>query len=466
MENMISDRHAATHESLQCVTAGHLGSASFRQEYGLKYAYLAGAMYKGIASVELVTAMGKAGMMGYFGTGGLTLEETESAIRQIRDSLADEHAFGMNLLANVDRPEEEMSRVELYLQHNVRFVEASAYMNLTAAVVRYRLHGLKQTDRGIIGPNRLLVKLSRPEVASVFMRPAPEEIVRELLQAGHISREEAELAKRVPVAQDICVEADSAGHTDRGNAYILLPTIRRLAERISHEQGYTSPFHIGAAGGIGTPEAALAAFILGADFIETGSINQCTVESGTSEAVKAMLQHIDVQDTTYAPAGDMFELGARVQVLKRGLFFPARANKLYDLYTRYNALEEIDEKTQKQIQEKYFKRSFDDVWLEVSQYVSTYYPELLKSVIASPKKKMALIFRWYFNYSSQLALRGSDENVVDYQVHCGPALGAFNQWVRHTPREKWHNRRVADIALLIMNETARMLNDKIAIYIR
>jgi trans-AT polyketide synthase/acyltransferase/oxidoreductase domain-containing protein len=91
---------------------------------------------------------------------------------------------------------------------------------------------------------------------------------------------------------------------------------------------YDKPIHVGAAGGIGTLHAAAAPFIMGADFILTGSINQCTVEAGTSDAVKDLLQELNVQDTAYALAGDMFEIGARVQVAKRGLFFPARANKL------------------------------------------------------------------------------------------------------------------------------------------
>ena len=72
--------------------------------------------------------------------------------------------------------------------------------------------------------------------------------------------------------------------------------------------------------GIGTPEAAAAAFLLGAEFIGTGSINQCTVEAGTSDSVKDLLQEANVQDTSYAPAGDMFEAGARVQVLKKACF--------------------------------------------------------------------------------------------------------------------------------------------------
>jgi trans-AT polyketide synthase/acyltransferase/oxidoreductase domain-containing protein len=42
---------------------------------------------------------------------------------------------------------------------------------------------------------------------------------------------------------------------------------------------YHKKIRIGAAGGIGTPEAAAVAYMLGAEFIMTGSINQCTVEA-------------------------------------------------------------------------------------------------------------------------------------------------------------------------------------------
>ena len=202
--------------------------------------------------------------------------------------------------------------------------------------------------------------------------------------------------------------------------------------------------------------------MLGAEFILTGSINQCTVEAGMSAVVKDMLQGINVQDTTYAPAGDMFELGAKVQVLRRGVFFPARANKLYALYQQYNSLAEIDAKTQRQIQDKYFKRSFDDVWAETKAYYQRTLPAEVEMAERNPKHKMALIFRWYFVHSTRLAMTGSDEQRVDYQVHCGPALGAFNQWVKGTALEDWHNRHVAEIGEKLMQETAALLNRRFA----
>ncbi|MDO0929451.1 hypothetical protein QQY24_30075 [Streptomyces sp. TG1A-8] len=54
-------------------------------------------------------------------------------------------------------------------------------------------------------------------------------------------------------------------------------------------------------GGIGTPEAAGAVFLLGADFVPTGSVNQCSVEAATSAEVKDILQEAHEYDVDSAP---------------------------------------------------------------------------------------------------------------------------------------------------------------------
>jgi trans-AT polyketide synthase/acyltransferase/oxidoreductase domain-containing protein len=293
------------------------------------------------------------------------------------------------------------------------------------------------------------------------MSPAPEAMVRDLVAAGRLTAGEAELGRHVPVAGEVCVEADSGGHTDGGVAYALMPAMLRLRDDMMAMHRYSKRIRIGSAGGIGTPEAAAAAFILGADFITTGSINQCTVEAGTSDAVKDMLQDMDVQDTAYAPAGDMFESGAKVQVLRKGVFFPGRANKLYELYTRYNSLDEIDPHTRKQIEEKYFGRSFEDVWAETKSYYARSNPGRAAQE-PTPKQKMSLVFRWYFIHTTRLAMRGIEDGRVNYQVHCGPALGAFNQWVKGTPLESWRNRHVADLAERIMTGAASVLSRRLS----
>lgn len=437
-----------------------LGSAMFRERFGIRYAYVAGGMYRGIATPRLVVRMGKAGLIGFFGTGGLPPAEIEKGIQYIQGELRHGEAYGMNLLANYAYPEFERQTVELYMRYQVRRIEAAAYMQMTPALVLFRAKGLKRGASGRIeSSHRILAKVSRPEVAEAFMSPSPDYLIQQLLKDGQITAEQAELARQVPVSEDICVEADSGGHTDGGIPTVLFPAMLQLKRQMEQKFGYAEPICMGLAGGIGTPEAAAAAFMMGADFILTGSINQCTVDAGTSDDVKAMLQDINVQDTAYAPAGDMFETGASVQVLKKGVFFPTRANKLFSLYSHYASLDEIPEKTRKQLQTTYFKKTFEEVWDETRQYLDKQglQHEVIKAE-ANPKHKMALVFRWYFGYSTRLALSGAQDSRVNYQVHTGPALGAFNQWVKGTPIEAWSNRHADEIGKLLLTETAAYLS--------
>lgn len=440
------------------IVAESLGSEEFRKEHNVTYAYAAGGMYRGIASKELVARMGKAGLMAYFGTGGLDVNEIEKAIQYIQHELNPGQPYGMNLLCNYIVPNMEDEAVDLFLGYGVRDIEASAFIEIKPSLVRYRLKGLSKDGNGRVSVlNRIQAKVSRPEVAEAFLSPAPERIIEALLVANMITQDEAALSREVPMADDLCVEADSAGHTDQGVAYALMPAMLKLRDTVTEKYGYSREVRVGAAGGIGTPEAAAAAFVLGADFIVTGSINQCTIEAGTSDAVKDLLEQANVQDTEYAPAADMFEMGTRVQVLKKGLFFPARARKLYDLYRQHNSLDDIDDNTRKQLEERYFKRTFDEIYEEAKNY---YPAHEIERADRDPKARMAIIFRWYFHHASDLALGGNKERKVDYQIHCGPALGAFNQWVKGTALENWRNRHVDEIAEKLMRDTAELLNQR------
>lgn len=444
-----------------------LGSKAFREDYALRYAYVGGGMYKGVASKEMVIRLGKAGMLGFLGTGGVGLEKMASDIRFIQGELKNGESFGVNLLYNLTNPEMEEQTVDVFLRTGVTKIEAAAFMQMTPALVKYRLTGLHRNTQGkILANHKIMAKVSRPEMATLFLSPAPERIVKSLLQQGKVTSEQAEWSRTIAMADALCVEADSGGHTDQGVAYVLTPAMIRLRDEKMKEHGYARIIHVGAAGGIGTPEAAAAAFTLGADFILTGSIHQCTIESGTSEAVKDILQTLEVQDTAYAPAGDMFEIGSKVQVVKKGIFFPARASKLYELYKQYQSLDEIDEKTRTQIQEKYFKKSFDAVWKECEVYYAKSAPQELEKARQNPKGKMALVFKWYFGYSSDLALSGSRESKVDYQIHSGPSLGAFNQWVKGTELESWRNRHVDVVGKKLMEGTARLLAEQLGRYIQ
>lgn len=448
--------------SQKSITASKLGSQVFKKKNKCKYAYYAGSMYKGISSAELVISMGKAGHMSFLGTGGMRFNAVEDAIKQIQQALGDMHPFGVNVLCNFGFPQEEEKLIDLLLKNDVSTIEASAFMQVMPSLVRYRLNGIKKLPNGQIHiPNQIIAKVSRPEVAEQFMRPAPQKIIQSLLQSGAINQEQAQLAEVVPVAQFICVEADSGGHTDMGVAMSLLPSIQALASRVMKSTQLVDKVEVGLAGGLGTPTAIAAAFVMGAAFVATGSVNQCTVEAGTSEIVKDMLQEIDVQDTAYAPAGDMFELGAKIQVVRKGCFFPARANKLYELYQRFEGLEHLDGKTKEQLEKKYFKRSIDSVWEETRAYYEKAAPKEIEKALGSPKHKMVLIFKWYFVHTTRLSLEGQSSEKVNFQIHSGPALGAFNQLVKGTELENWRSRRVSQIAEYLMVGAAKELKARV-----
>ena len=120
----------------------NLGDASFCAEHRLRYPYVSGAMANGIGSAEIVEAMGRAGMLGIFGAAGLPLATVEAAIDRLGRSLGSSVAHGFNLIHSPNEPALEEAVVALYLRRGVRLVEASAYLDLTLPVVRYRVHGI------------------------------------------------------------------------------------------------------------------------------------------------------------------------------------------------------------------------------------------------------------------------------------------------------------------------------------
>jgi trans-AT polyketide synthase/acyltransferase/oxidoreductase domain-containing protein len=440
-------------------TVERLGSRAFCADFGVRYAYLAGGMYQGISSVDVVVRMARAGLLGFFGAGGLRLPAIEAAILAIQKQIPHGAPYGINFIAQTHVPQFEDDLADLLMKHGVTTIEASAFMQVTPALVRYRAKGLERNGSRIRARHRIVAKVSRPDVAEPFLSPAPETILAKLIASGLITPDEAELLRAVPVADAVCVEADSGGHTDQRMPLTLLPAILAVRDRCAAITPRFGRVHVGTAGGIGTPEAAAAMFILGADFILTGSINQCTVEAATSDAVKDLLQGMNVHDTDYAPSGELFELGSKVQVLKKGIFFPARANKLVALYRQHESLDEIDAKTRSLIEERYLKRGFDQVFEEIA---SAYPGPDVERARRSPKHKMALVFRRYFRDSTRWALAGNLEHKVDFQVQCGPAQGAFNQWVGGNGLASWRDRHVDGIAERLMDETASLLNRRFA----
>ena len=431
-----------------------LGDANFRKTYGLKYNYMGGAMANGISSAELVIAMGKAGMLCSFGAGGLIPQKIEVALDKIQAALPN-GPYAVNLIHSPNEVALEREAAELFLRRGVKVIEASAFMDLTPFVVQYRAAGLgKNADGSVNIGNRIIAKVSRLEVAEKFMRPAPEKMLAELVASGKVTAEQAELAKCVPMADDITVEADSGGHTDNRPLVCLLPSVINLRNSIQTEMNYSEAVRVGAGGGISTPESALGAYMMGAAYLVTGSVNQACRESGSSDHVRKVLAQAGMTDIMMAPASDMFEMGVKLQVLKKGSLFPLRAQKMYDLYTTYECWEDIPEKERSVMEKTVLKDSFNGIWEKCVQFFQERDPEQITRANNNPKRKMALVFRWYLGLSSSWANGGVKGRELDYQIWCGPAMGAFNQWVRGTRLENWENRYAGEVGLELLKGAA------------
>ena len=434
-----------------------LGDTSFCSDHGLQYPYVAGAMANGIGSVEVVEAMGRSGMLGFFGAAGLPLEKVKAAVDRLCADLGD-IPFGVNLIHSPNEPDLEMAVVNLLLDRGVKLIEASAFLKLTPPVVKYRVKGLHRDEQGrIVAPNHVIAKVSREEIAEKFFSLPPDKLLQKLLDSGDITPEEAELAQHIPMAQDVSAEADSGGHTDHRPALSLLPTLLSLRDRLQKQFNYNVSLRVGLGGGISTPESAAAAFAMGAAYLVTGSINQACQESGTSDMVRQMLAETRQADVAQAPAADMFEMGVKVQVLKRGTMFSMRGGKLYELYRSCGSMDEIPQAEREKLEKQVFRKPLDEVWADTRAFFQVRDPRQIERAERDPKHKMALVFRSYLGQSSNWANSGVEDRKMDFQIWCGPAMGAFNEWVKGSHFEEYTHRQVAPVALNIVYGAAVMV---------
>lgn len=434
-----------------------LGDPAFRAAHGVKSAYAAGSMANGIASEALVEALSRAGLLGFYGSAGQTPARIEAAIDRLQRSLGN-GPYGFNLIHSPNEPELEAATVDLYLRREVRLIEASAYLDLTLPLVRYRVSGIHRDSRGqVVCPNRVVAKVSRVEVARKFFGPPPGNLVQALVESGQITAEQAALARQIPMADDVTAEADSGGHTDNRPAVALIPTMLALRDELQAVHRFALPARVGAAGGVATPASAAAMFAMGAAYVMTGSVNQACVEAGTSPAVREMLAQAGQADVVMAPAADMFEMGVKVQVLKWGTMFAVRARKLHDLYRAHGSLEEISAAQRASLERDYFHCSLAEAWEGTRRFWEGRDPKQIARAERDPKHKMALLFRAYLGQASQWAVEGEPSRKADYQVWCGPAMGAFNEWAKGTFLERPERREVVTVAMNLLVGAAVVL---------
>ncbi len=172
----------------------------------------------------------------------------------------------------------------------VRFVSASAYLDLTLPVVRYRVAGIHRDARGGWSSRQPpdgqgLARRGGPPL----LQPAACAIPRELVDAGAITAEQAELARDGADGRRRDRRGRLGGHTDNQPARAAAARHRGPARRGPGGARLRPARARRRGGGHRHPGRGASAFAMGAAYVVTGSINQACVESGTSDAVRQML---------------------------------------------------------------------------------------------------------------------------------------------------------------------------------
>ena len=199
------------------------------------------------------------------------------------------------------------------------------------------------------------------------------------------------------------MEADAGSHADMA---LLLPLMVRRRDKACCRRGREVDVRVGCGSGIGTPEAAASAFLLGADFVVGRSIHPVHGGGGHERRGEGPPAHAGVHDfEPAAPDGDLFELGAKVWVLKKDVLFPARANRLHALWRHHGSWEEIDAPARAKIERDCFGRSFERVWEELAAQEP---PEEIARAERDAPHRMALVFRWYCGHALRLARAGTE----------------------------------------------------------
>jgi PfaD family protein len=150
----------------------------------------------------------------------------------------------------------------------------------------------------------------------------------------------------------------------------------------------------------------------------------------------------------------MFEMGVNVQVLRRGSLFAPRARKLYELYRSYPSLDAIPTDERLKIERDLLRASLAEAWASTRAFWLSRDPAQVERAESDPKHQMALVFRAYLGLSSRWAIDGVRDRAADFQIWCGPAMGAFNTWVRDSFLADPAQRSVVQVARNLLEGAA------------
>jgi PfaD family protein len=134
--------------------------------------------------------------------------------------------------------------------------------------------------------------------------------------------------------------------------------------------------------------------------------------------------------------------------------FAPRARKLYQVYRTYQSLDAIPRETLDDLEKNVFGASIADAWAATREFWMERDPTQLARAEADPRHKMALTFRSYLGLSSRWSIAGRHDRRFDYQIWCGPAMGAFNAWTAGSFLAQPEHRTVIQVANNLMEGAA------------
>jgi len=150
-------------------------------------------------------------------------------------------------------------------------------------------------------------------------------------------------------------------------------------------------------------------------------------------------------------------MGVMVQVLKKGVRFAERAGRLRELYKTHESLEDLPAEDRRMLEETVFRMPLDEVWDQTKLYFESRDPRQIERAAAYPRHKAALVFRSYLGQTPLWANYGVPDRTEDYQIWCGPGMGAFNDWARGSFLERPENRSAPLVARNLLFHAAVLL---------
>ena len=137
--------------------------------------------------------------------------------------------------------------------------------------------------------------------------------------------------------------------------------------------------------------------------------------------------------------------------------FAMRAAKLFELYRAYPGLDALPAADRNFVEKQLLRTTLEDAWQSTLEFFAKRDPAQVERAERDPKHKMALVFRSYLGLSSRWANAGDPTRAMDYQVWCGPSMGAFNEWTRGSFLEHPEKRGVVVVARNLLQGAAVML---------